>query len=170
MNTDFIKLGKWSGRLDTISVPAIIVDAGRGKSYSIQYGGCACNHCIVKGELFELPEVKFGDPQGSIFNSSLWYNHVLSHLFNVYCSGHEQFRLDAPKRDFLYNLIEEEIQDRCMEFANDKRDIFAKKWTTKYTKIKIIREWKENNEAMMMVSLVDGKTKRRGVLTWNNCD
>ena len=87
--------------------PAIIIPSKNGKTHHIQYGGCACYQHKIKGKLFVLPPMRFGDEQGSIFNPSFWYAHVLSHLFDKIVGDFEGKKAGA---NFLYGLIDKEIE------------------------------------------------------------
>jgi hypothetical protein len=167
---------EWNSRASRADGPSIIVPAKTGKLYTIQYGGCACFHCTVKGKLFKIPPVSYGDEGGSVFRPSLWYNHTLSHYF---CRYYGDFEGKKEGATFLYNLIDKEIEDRCTEFYKEEilagkppKDPFARRWHTRYTHIKVVRSCAKNNEAMMLVSMKDKRTKQnvRGILTWDNCD
>jgi hypothetical protein len=163
MKTDFIKLGKYSYRGSLIDGPSLIIPRKSGKTYSIQYGGCACLSCTVKGNIFKLPAIKFGNPEGTIFNSDFWYGKALSKYWDM-----ESNSVSVKNaRSFIYDLIEDEIDDRCCSW---NKNYTKRIWNTPYKNIKIVRNYKNNNEAMMLVSFINKNRLEYGVLTWDNCD
>lgn len=157
----YIQKGKYSWRIDTIDTPSIVI-LGKGRKYSIQYGGCACYHAIIQGTKFELPLDSFNN-RATIFNRDLWYRHTFSlHAF------------EEKKSDFLLETIEREICNRCTKFASldEQRlsgDIFGKQWITPYQHVRLIKD-DSNQEAFILCEMIYKNKLRYGILTWENCD